>query len=123
MKVTCIELHDVALPYHDWIAYELNHYGGPSQRTICIAHTDTGLIGLGEGRATEEDVDKYHGTNPFDWLGDDTSLALGTAMYDLMGKAARSVDPGCRWPAGRYQLIPSAWRPPFGTTLPPATPG
>ena len=33
-------------------------------------------------------IDQYIGTNPFNWVGDETSLALGTAMYDLMGKAA-----------------------------------
>ena len=33
-------------------------------------------------------LDQYIGSNPFDWLGDETSLGLGTAMYDLMGKAA-----------------------------------
>ena len=88
MKVTEIERHEVTVPFHDWIAYELNHYGGPTRRTICVAHTDTGLVGLGEGRASDQDVDQYVGTNPFDWLGDDASLALGTAMYDLMGKAA-----------------------------------
>jgi L-alanine-DL-glutamate epimerase-like enolase superfamily enzyme len=30
----------------------------------------------------------YVGTNPFAHVGDATSLGLGTAMYDLMGKAA-----------------------------------
>ena len=88
MRVSEIEVHQVTLPYHDWIAYELNHYYGPTRRTICIAHTDTGLVGLAEGSVTEEDIDRYVGTNPFDWIGDDTSLTLGTAMYDLMGKAA-----------------------------------
>ena len=31
---------------------------------------------------------QYIGSNPFDWIGDETSLEPGTAMYDLMGKAA-----------------------------------
>ena len=88
MKVTEIEVHEIGLPYHDWIAYELGHYYGPTRRMVCIAHTDTGEIGLGEGRVTEEEIERYVGSNPFDWIGDDTSLALGTAMYDLMGKAA-----------------------------------
>jgi L-alanine-DL-glutamate epimerase-like enolase superfamily enzyme len=88
MKVSEIEVHQITLEYHDWIAYEMNHYHGPNRRTICIAHTDTGLVGLGEGRVTQEDIDRYIGTNPFDWLGDETSLTLGTAMYDLMGQAA-----------------------------------
>jgi L-alanine-DL-glutamate epimerase-like enolase superfamily enzyme len=76
--------------YEDWIAYQLNHFYGPSRRTVYVVHTDTGLIGLGEGdsRESEEVLKKYIGSTPFDWVGDEISLALGTAMYDLMGKAA-----------------------------------
>lgn len=90
MKVTQIEVHQVSLPYHDWIASPLNHYGGPTRRTIYVAHTDTGLTGLGDGGAPVSDdvLDRYIGTNPFDWMGDELSLPLGTAMYDLMGRAA-----------------------------------
>ncbi len=90
MKVTEIEVHRVTLPYVDWIAYQLNHYYGPTRRTIYVAHTDDGLTGLGESGSTEpqETVDGYIGTNPFDHVGDEVSLGLGTAMYDLMGQAA-----------------------------------
>ena len=90
MKVTEIETHEITLEYVDYLAYQLYHYNsGPTKRTIYIAHTDNGLIGLGEGgRTTPEMLEQYIGTNPFDWMGDETSLALGTAMYDLMGKAA-----------------------------------
>ena len=90
MKITEIEVHEITLEYEDWIAYQLNHYYGPSKRTVYVAHTDNGLTGLGEGQPTEprEVIDRYIGTNPFDWIGDETSLGLGTAMYDLMGKAA-----------------------------------
>ena len=74
----------------DWIAYELNHFYGPWKRTVYVVHTDAGLIGLGESGSPEpeETIEKYIGTSPFDWVGDENSLGLGTAMYDLMGKAA-----------------------------------
>ena len=90
MKVTEIEVHEVTLEYHDWIAYELNHFYGPVGRTVYVAHTDNGLVGLGEGGGieTQEMIDRYIGSNPFEWMGDETSLGLGTAMYDLMGQAA-----------------------------------
>jgi len=90
MKVAEIEVHEITLEYEDWIAYELNHYYGPVGRTVYVAHTDDGLIGLGESGRTEpqEVIDQYIGTNPFAWMGDETSLGLGTAMYDLMGQAA-----------------------------------
>jgi len=90
MKVTQIEVHQITLEYQDWIAYEMNHYYGPNRRTVYVAHTDTGLQGLGESGNTESQavIDQYLGSNPFDWMGDETSLGLGTAMYDLMGKVA-----------------------------------
>ncbi|MBM3241388.1 hypothetical protein FJZ31_34340 [Candidatus Poribacteria bacterium] len=90
MKITEIEVHEITLEYEDWIAYQLNHYYGPARRTVYVVHTDNGLEGIGEGgtKAPQEVIDQYIGTNPFDWIGDETSLALGTAMYDLMGKAA-----------------------------------
>ena len=91
MKITEIEVHQVTHEYHDWIAWQLLHYDGPRRSTVYVAHTDTGLTGLGEkGGAPEpqEVLDQYIGSNPFDWIGDETSIALGTAMYDLMGQAA-----------------------------------
>ena len=91
MKVIDIEVHEIAPEYHDWIAYPLNHYYGPTRRTVYVTHTDNGLSGLGEGGGApeaQETIDRYLGSNPFTWIGDETSLALGTAMYDLMGQAA-----------------------------------
>ena len=90
MKVTEIEVHPITLEYVDWIAYQLNHFYGPITRTVYVVHTDNGLIGLGESGSTEpqEVIDGYIGTNPFDWVGDEVSLGLGTAMYDLMGQYA-----------------------------------
>ena len=88
MRITDIEAHPITLEFNDWHADALMHFHGSSglQRSIFIAHTDTGLEGLGEGRATPEMVEQYIGTDPFDWIDDTTSLALGKAMYDLMGK-------------------------------------
>ena len=88
MKVTEIEVHQIMLEYQDFLAYQLNHYYGPTKRTIYIAHTDSGLEGLGESGLTEppDVIQQYIVTNPFDWIGDETSLGLGTAMYDLMGQ-------------------------------------
>jgi L-alanine-DL-glutamate epimerase-like enolase superfamily enzyme len=90
MKVTEIEVHPITLKYVDWIAYQLNHFYGPITRTVYIVHTDNGLVGLGEsgGPESQEVIDGYIGTNPFDWVGDEVSLGLGTAMYDLMGQYA-----------------------------------
>lgn len=90
LQVTDIEAYDIMVPYEDWIAYELNHYYGPSRRTVYVVRTNNGLVGLGESGSPEPEAvrEKYLGTNPFDWIGDETSLGLGIAMYDLMGQAA-----------------------------------
>lgn len=90
LRITGIEVHEIAVPYGDWIAYELNHYYGPKRRNIYVVHTNQKLTGLGESDSPEPDAvrEKYIGTSPFDWVGDETSLGLGTAMYDLMGQAA-----------------------------------
>jgi L-alanine-DL-glutamate epimerase-like enolase superfamily enzyme len=91
LRVTDIETHEISVPYKDWIAYELNHYYGPTRRTIYVVRTNSNLIGLGEGgRSPEAEsvLEQYIGSNPFHWIGDETSLGLGTAMYDLMGQAA-----------------------------------
>ena len=99
---------------------------GMTQRTIYVAHTNTGLEGLGEYSgppADQETLDHYIGTSPFAHLNDEVHLGiftprssefqqekaevtvfpsifnvklravslgrgLGTAMYDLMGKAS-----------------------------------
>ena len=90
LRVTDIEVHEISVPYEDSISYELSHHFGPSRRVIYIVKTNSELIGLGESGSREPDgtLQKYIGTNPFDWIGDETSLGLGTAMYDLMGQSA-----------------------------------
>lgn len=90
LRVTAIEAHEISVPYVDFVAYELGHFYGPSRRTVYIVRTNGDLIGLGESGSREPDaiLEKYIGTSPFDWVGDETSLGLGIAMYDLMGQAA-----------------------------------
>ena len=82
LRVTDIEVHEITDEFVDWEAYQLNHYYGPWKRTIYVAHTNTGLVGLGESGSPEsqETIEQYIGTSPFDWVGDETSLGLGTAM-------------------------------------------
>lgn len=90
LKVTDIEVHEVYLPYDEGVSYEMTHHFGPSTRYIYVVKTNSELIGLGESGSREPDdiLQKYIGSNPFDWIGDELSLALGTAMYDLMGQSA-----------------------------------
>ena len=78
MRVTDVEVHRVTLPYDSARADELIRYHDLTGRTIYIAHTDSGLTGLGEseGVEREEVLAQYIGSNPFDWIGDETSLGL-----------------------------------------------
>ena len=89
LTITDIETHHIKPSYLNWLEYELNHYYGPTTRDIYVVHTNKGIYGLGEGRAKPADLEKYLGTNPFDWIGDETSIPMAKAMYDIMGKAAR----------------------------------
>lgn len=91
LKITDIEIHPIQVPYHDWAAYEMNHFYGPTHRTIYVLHTNTGLVGLAEseGTMTENELQRFVGSSPFDWLGDDTTgLGLQAGLFDLMGQAA-----------------------------------
>ena len=90
LLVTDIEVHNIMVPYEDWIHDTLDHFYGPSRRTIYVVRTNSDLIGLGEsgGPESADVLNNYIGSSPWDWIGDETSLGLGTAMYDLMGKAA-----------------------------------
>ena len=54
MKVTHIEVHRIHPEYDDLVAAELNRFHGASTRTVYIAHTDTGLEGLGESSGEGE---------------------------------------------------------------------
>ena len=90
MKVTDIEVHEIGLEYQDALAYEFSHYYHISGRTVYVVHTDTGLVGLGEGHtpSRQRSWTATSGPTPSTGIGDETSLGLGTAMYDLMGHAA-----------------------------------
>ncbi|MBP86305.1 MAG: hypothetical protein CMJ64_06270 [Planctomycetaceae bacterium] len=102
LTIMDIEAHDVMVDYEDWIHYELQHFYGPTRRTIYVVRTKNGLVGLGEGGKVAPDVlDHYIGTSPFDHIGDEKSLQLGIAMYDLMGKAAGV--PVCKLFGQRYR--------------------
>ena len=133
IQITDIEVHNLTDEFVDWISYKLTHFYGPWEKTVYVVHTDAGLIGLGESGSPEptETVEKYIGTSPFDWVGDETSLGLGTAMYDLMGKAANvpvsfsdsATDATFRSPPGRSRPIRSAWLKRSGDSPRWATPG
>jgi len=66
---------------------------------VYVVHTNSDLIGLGESDdpLPDETLQKYLGSNPFDWIADDTNLSLGMAMYVSRKK-------GWSWSAPSIQL-------------------
>ncbi|MDA0660764.1 MAG: mandelate racemase/muconate lactonizing enzyme family protein [Planctomycetota bacterium] len=91
LKITDIKVHQIQLPYQDWAAYVMNHFHGPTKRTIYEVHTNSGLVGLGESEDPmgEGELQQFIGTSPFDWInGDSPFLSFQAALYDLMGQAA-----------------------------------
>ena len=92
LRITEIERHNVLLPLNDYNATWLYRCQGPGimSRTIFVVKTDTGLEGYGESLGTTwppaEELAKYVGTSPFDWVGDTLNLPINMALYDIMGK-------------------------------------
>ena len=92
IKITGIKSHEIYAPYRKHNAETLFRYHGQhiQAKTIHLMSTNIGLVGIGEnwGNAylKPEDIKKYIGTSPFDWLGHKKDLPMNMACYDLMGK-------------------------------------
>jgi L-alanine-DL-glutamate epimerase-like enolase superfamily enzyme len=60
------------------------------QHVVVKVHTDNGLIGYGDYEdrptITDAEIEPLIDRNPFDFLQNDFNLALGMALYDVMGK-------------------------------------
>ena len=60
------------------------------QHVVVKIHTDNGLIGYGDyedrSAIASEEIEPLIGRNPFDFLHNNFNMALGMALYDVMGK-------------------------------------
>jgi L-alanine-DL-glutamate epimerase-like enolase superfamily enzyme len=93
MKIIQIEQIPIAMPL---AARYDNHHGRMrmhdiDQHLVVKVHTDQGLVGYGdyEDNPTpipQDQIDALIGRNPFDFLHNNLHLALGMALYDVMGK-------------------------------------
>ena len=92
LRITSIEPHTICIPYHPVNHdYLFKYHGIKLQlRTIYIVKTNQpGLEGYGDawGPAMDEsNLEKYIGTNPFEWLADTKLIGINMAIYDLVGK-------------------------------------
>ena len=92
MKITDIEVIPITMP----LAKRYEEHDGPirmydmDQHVIVKIHTDNGLVGYGDSEdypdVPQAAVDRLIGRNPFDFIHNDLHIALGMALYDVMGK-------------------------------------
>ena len=92
MKIIDIEVIPISLPLssrYDNAAGRLRMYDIDQQVAVKI-HTDAGITGHGsyEDRPdiAPSEIEPLIDTNPFDHLHNDYNLAIGMALYDVMGK-------------------------------------
>ena len=92
MKITDIEVIPIAMP----LAKRYDNDNGRTrmydidQHIVIKIHTDNGLIGYGDYEdrptITQAEIEPLIGRNPFDFLHNDFNMAIGMALYDVMGK-------------------------------------
>lgn len=93
MKIAAIEQIPIAMPFakrYDDHAGRMRMYD-MDQHLVTKVIADNGLIGYGNyednpNPVPQTQIDALIGTSPFDHLLNDYHLALGMALYDLMGK-------------------------------------
>ncbi len=93
MKITEIEI----IPIYPKLAKRYDNAAGRvrmtgiDHRLVVKVHTDAGIIGYGDGDwpgppPPYSEVEPLIGRSPFDFMNADFNLALGSALYDAMGK-------------------------------------
>ena len=93
MKIAHIEQIPIALPFakrYDNHAGRMRNYD-LDQHLVIKVIADNALIGYGDyednpNPLPQDQIDALIGTNPFDYLQNNLHMALGMALYDLMGK-------------------------------------
>ena len=115
MKITDIEIIPIALPLAK--RYD-NHHGKTrmydiDQHVVVKITTDNGIVGYGdyEDRPTisQAEIEPLIDRNPFDFINNNFNMAIGMALYDVMGKylevpayklmgqKLRDAAPVCAW--------------------------
>ncbi len=88
MKITQIEAIQVKVPYHEGINEMMTQRNLYQENTVYKVHTDAGIVGIGDdGRQADEEIQKYIGRDPFEFMNGHAPTPLQQALYDIMGKA------------------------------------
>jgi len=85
MKITDIEIIQVAIPCHEGIRGRMEKLY-PST-FIYKVHTDEGIMGIGEGANHADKIPEFIGKNPFEFMNGYSPTPFQQAFYDIMGKA------------------------------------
>jgi L-alanine-DL-glutamate epimerase-like enolase superfamily enzyme len=92
MKITNIEIIPIALPLAN--RYD-NHHGHTrmydiDQHVVVKITTDNGIVGYGDyedrTNISQAEIEPLIDRNPFDFIGNNFNMAIGMALYDVMGK-------------------------------------
>ncbi len=93
MKITDIEAIPIVMPLAK--RYDNHHgrvrMGNIDEHLVIKIHTDNGLVGYGDyeddpNPIPQSIIESLIGRSPFDFLHNDFNMALGMALYDVMGK-------------------------------------
>ena len=93
MKITDIEIIPIVMPLAK--RYDNHHgrvrMGDIDEHLVVKVHTDNGLVGYGDYEDNprpipQSIIEPLIGRNPFDFIHNNFNLALGMALYDVMGK-------------------------------------
>lgn len=93
MKITDIEVIPIVMPLAK--RYDNHHgrvrMGDIDEHLVVKVHTDNGLVGYGDYEDNprpipQSIIEPLIGRNPFDFIHNNFNLALGMALYDVMGK-------------------------------------
>ena len=115
MKITDVEIIPIALPLAK--RYD-NHHGQTrmydiDQHVVVKITTDNGIVGYGDyedrPNIAQSEIDPLIDRNPFDFINNNFNMAIGMALYDVMGKylevpayklmgqKLRDAAPVCAW--------------------------
>ncbi|MBM3262149.1 MAG: hypothetical protein FJY97_01775 [candidate division Zixibacteria bacterium] len=90
MKITNIELFRINPKLAARNAGQKPRFSGIDTQTVYRVTTDNGIKGYGDHRGhasmSPQEIDRFVGTSPFDYINAELSTGLMGALYDAMGK-------------------------------------
>ena len=89
MKIINVEAYPIYPKFAERNQGNLVRFRQINHRTIVKIETDNGIVGYGDyrqGPPTEAEMDQLVDRSPFDFMHNDFHMAIGGALWDVMGK-------------------------------------